>query len=260
MSPRTLTVSAILLIAASSQAIAVPIAHTTHGPESTSLNGSIVAGDLIAGQIATTLAGDQGWHSANTDPADQLPAFTDGAGIRPTGLTGLLNDFPAAGAPVKRIQYEFASPKDVGRIQILTGNNGKDGRVFSTVAISTSNNGGGSFLPLGYFQSDASGTVNTGQWGSTLLAIADSEGGALRSGVTHLAIDLYAVDNTGGQMRDPFDGVNPFTTADDGLSAAFVSPLVFEIDVQVPEPATAALGGTALAALAALRRARRWPR
>ncbi len=32
-------------------------------------------------------------------------------------------------------------------------------------------------------------------------------------------------------MRDPFDGVNPFTGTDDGLNAAFVSPLVWEIDV-----------------------------
>ena len=32
-------------------------------------------------------------------------------------------------------------------------------------------------------------------------------------------------------MRDPFDGINPFTDTDDGLTAAFVSPLVWEIDV-----------------------------
>ena len=32
-------------------------------------------------------------------------------------------------------------------------------------------------------------------------------------------------------MRDPFDGINPFTGTDDGLNAAFVSPLVWEIDV-----------------------------
>jgi hypothetical protein len=32
-------------------------------------------------------------------------------------------------------------------------------------------------------------------------------------------------------MRDPFDGINPFTGTDDFLTAAFVSPLVWEIDV-----------------------------
>ena len=36
-----------------------------------------------------------GWHPANTNPADQLSAFTDGAGMLSSGLTGLLNDnFP----------------------------------------------------------------------------------------------------------------------------------------------------------------------
>ena len=54
-------------------------------------------------------------------------------------------------------------------------------------------------------------------------------------------------------MRDPFDGVNPFTGLDDTLTAAFVSPLVMEIDVfAVPEPAT--LGLLLLGGLAVLRR------
>ena len=48
-------------------------------------------------------------------------------------------------------------------------------------------------------------------------------------------------------MRDPFDGVNPFNAVDGGLSAAFVSPLIWEIDIiEVPEPASViviALGG-----------------
>jgi hypothetical protein len=229
-------------------AVAAPSATTTHGPASTSLDGQIRTSDLIAGLIATELPGDNGWHPANANPADQLPAFTDGVGILASGLTGLLNDFPGAGNPTKRVQYDLAGPSDVGLIQILTGNNGKDGRVFSTSAIYTSTDGS-TFNLLGYFQSDPSGTINSGQWGSTLVKIVDDSGGPLATGVTNIQFDLYSVDNTGGQNRDPYDGVNPFTGADDGLTAAFVSPLVFEIDVAIPEPSTALLVGCGLVAL-----------
>jgi hypothetical protein len=50
--------------------------------------------DLIQGMIATELPGDTGWHPANTNPADQLPVFTDG--LAGGGVAGLLNDFPGA--------------------------------------------------------------------------------------------------------------------------------------------------------------------
>jgi hypothetical protein len=49
--------------------------------------------------------------------------------------------------------------------------------------------------------------------------------------VTHLRFYFYAVSDVNGLMRDPFDGVNAFTGVDDGLAAAYVSPLVREIDV-----------------------------
>lgn len=241
-------------------AAAAPSATTTHGETSTSLNGSIVANDLIAGLIGTELAGDQGWHPANNAPADRLPAFTDGAGILGSGLTGLLNDFPPVGAPAKRVRYDLAGPSDIGQIQILTGNNGRDGRIYSTAVISLSTNNGGSFTPLGYFQSDPSGAVNNdntpgGRQGSTLVSIAESGGGALATGVTNVIFELYAVSNTQGEMQDPFNGVNPFTGADDTLTAAIESPLVFELDViAVPEPATWALGALALVGLVARRR------
>ena len=140
-------------------------------------------------------------------------------------------------APGGRVQYFLGGAKDIQEIQILSGNNGKDGRVFSTTVISASTNGGGSFSTLGYFQSDLSGTVNAGQWGSTLVEITDDAGGPLAAGVTHLIFDFYAVDNTQGELRDPFDGVNPFTGVDDGLNAPIASPLIWEIDViGVPEP------------------------
>jgi hypothetical protein len=188
--------------------------------------------DLLQGLIATELPGDKGWHSVNTDPLDQLPAFTDGEGIRSTGLTGLLADFPGAGMPAKRIEYALTEAHDISEIRIFTGNNGQDGRVFHTYTISFSSDGVSFSLPL-YVQSHASGTLNNSQnnqWRLVLSQLTD-DAGFLAKSVTHLRFDFYSVDNTTGQMRDPFDGVNSFTGLDDGLTFAFVSPLVLEIDV-----------------------------
>jgi hypothetical protein len=232
---------------------AAPTATTVHGAGSTTLSASVAINDLISGLIATEVAGDTGWHPANPasgNPlaAEGLAAFTDD--VNNTGLAGLLNDFPAAGAPTKRIKYDLGGATDIRRIQILSGNDGKDGRVFSTTVIGVSTNGGGSFTTLGYFQSDPSGTVNIGTWGSTLVSITDDGGGPLASGVTHVAFDFYAVDNTQGEMRDPFNGVNPFTGVDDLLTAPISSPLIWEIDViGVPEPS--AIGLLVLGALGA---------
>jgi hypothetical protein len=142
------------------------------------------------------------------------------------------------------VQYELGAPVNIDRIHILSGNNGKDGRVFSTTVVRTSTNGGATFDLLGYFQSDPSGSGNPAppnDFGSTLVEIFDDAGGLLAGGVTDLQFDFYAVSNTAREMRDPFDAANPFTGSDDGIAAAFESPLIFEIDVQgtiIPEPAT----------------------
>jgi hypothetical protein len=237
-------VVAVGLLAGSASALVTST--TQHGPASTSLDGQIAAADLISGQLGVEQPPLNGWHPANTLPADQLPAFTDDLGINPpggSGLTGLLNDFPGPGVPAKTVDYTLGGAKNVASIQVLSGNNGLDGRVFSTTVVEYSTNNGGSFSLLGYFQSDPSGTINNGgPHGSTLVTIFDNASATLIAGATDIRFYLYAVDNTGGQMRDPFDGVNPFTAADDGLSAAFVSPLIFELDVvEVPEPASLAL-------------------
>jgi hypothetical protein len=195
------------------------------------------ATDLIEGMIATELAGDNGWHPALSDPLDKLPAFTDGAGVRATGLTGLLNDFPGAGLPTKRVQYDLLGPTDIDEIRIFSGNNGMDGRVFHTYTVEFSSNNGSDWSTPIYVQSHPSGTINNGDWRVVLSQLSDTAG-PLASAVTNLRFDFYSVDNTLGEMRDPFDGLNPFTGFDDGLTAAFVSPLIWEIDViAVPEPA-----------------------
>ena len=190
--------------------------------------------DLIEGLIPAVLPGDTGWHSVNTDPLDQLPAFTDGIGDRPTGLTGLLNDFPGAGHPAKLIQYALPVPCDIKEIRVFTGNEGRDGRVFHTYTVRFSSDWGQTFTDRIYVQSHPSGTMNNSSfnhWRVVLSQLTNAATGVLAAEVTHLEFNFYAVDNTGGQMRDPYDGVNPFTGVDDGLTAAFVSPLVWEIDV-----------------------------
>jgi PEP-CTERM motif len=240
-----------MLLAMYTPALAAVTSSTQHSTSSTGLDGQIAVGDLISGKIATELPGDMGWHPAVSDPLDKLPAFTDDAGIRGTGLTGLMNDFPGDGNPAKIIRYDFSGPTDIGAIQVLTGNNGRDGRIYSTFAVYTSTDNDATYNLLGYFESDPLGSVNNAntpddvRWGSTLVKVFDNASATLASGVTNMKFNLYAVDNTQGQYVDPFIGVNPFTGLDD-LSGppnpAQASPLVLEIDVlPVPEPASAAL-------------------
>ena len=247
--------ASVLSLCVAASAGAAVTSTTQHGPVGNSLDGLVVAGDLISGLIPVELPGDMGWHPANPAAGNSLlpqglPAFTNDSGE--SGLTGLLNDFPGIGVPTKRVQYTLAGASDIGSIGILTGNDGKDGRVFSTTVVSTSTDGGANFNLLGYFQSDPSGTVNAGTWGSTHVSIFDNASGVMLTGVTDLIFEFYAVDNTQGQMQDPFVGVNPFTGVDDGFTEAVASPLVWEIDVNVPEPASLALLG--LGGLAMLRR------
>lgn len=256
----SLTVVALAATAAS----AAPTMLTTHSTDVHAFDVAIPATDLISGLTGTELMNADpamsvpatAWHGAISDPLDKLPALNDDGGIRPTGLTGLLSDTPGA-APyeyaMKVVQYDLAAAADIGKIQILTGNNGADGRVFSTTIISYSTDNGANFQDLGYFQSDPSGTSNTFGWKSTLVEITDDLSATLLAGVTNIQFHMFAVDNTQNQNRDPYPGINPYTGVDDGLTSPQASPLVFELDViAVPEPASLAL--LALGGLAVLRR------
>ncbi len=215
-------------------------ATTQHAVNDVGLSYAYSNSDILQGLIPTVLPGDLGWHSANpasTDPNDPngLPAFTDGIGDLGSGATGLLNDYPAAGEPAKPIDYDLGEAHDINEIRIFTGNNGNDGRIFSTTAIWTSTNGN-QYTLLGYFQSDSSGTQNNsstpgGPDGATLVRVFRDNASPLAEDVTHLRFYFYAVSDVNGLLRDPFDGVNTFTGVDDGLTAAYVSPLVREIDV-----------------------------
>jgi hypothetical protein len=224
---------------------------TQHDASVTAFDAMLSSTDLIQGKYTDGVDMDilpqdtlgnstlPGWHPANTDPADHQQAFVDGQGIRPeTNLTGLLNDnFPveeASGRPAKVVHYPFDTPVDIGRINILSGNgNNADGRIFSTTWVQYSTDNGFNFNTLGYFQSDPSGSGNTTDM-STFVSIFDDSSSTMVSGVTNIIFNLYSVSNTANEMRDPYDGVNPFTSVDDGIAAAFESPLILEIDVLEP--------------------------
>lgn len=245
---------------------------TTHDHGTLAVPGvpvsSIVAGDLLESATGVQSNPGAGWHGAAPPEPERFQALNDGTGPL-SGLTGLMNDF--AGAPVNTFSYQLAAPSSIDKIQVVTGNFGGDGRIFSTFVVEASTNGGANWFGVGgaggsgYYQSDPSGAINVNGNGAnisgeannpyeeTLVEIFDDGGGYLATGVTDIRFLFFSVDNTGGQMRDPYDGVNPYTGVDDLLSAAFVSPLVWEIDV-TPEPASLVL--VAFGGLALLRRRR----
>lgn len=211
---------------------AEPVIVVTQGEEE-DLGATFSTADLIQGLIAEHLLDDKGWHPVNTDPLDQLAAFTDGIGIRESGLTGLLNDFPPPGRPTKLIRYDLPQAVDVHEIRVFSGNNGRDGRVFHTYTVAFSEDGGETFSPEIYVQSHASGTINTpltSNWRAVLSRLTDTSG-RLATRANSIRFHFYAADNSQGQTRDPFDGVNPYTGADDTFNAPNTSPLIWEIDV-----------------------------
>lgn len=191
-----------------------------------------------------------------------------------SGVTGLLNDFQGptiglAANDVNYFTYSFGGPKGVSDIIVTSGNFGGDGRIFLTFLAEYSTDNGANWTGFGpnsgYFQSDPSGSINVAgnaqnisgdqfdPYEETQVAITRDDRPFLAAGVTDLRFLFFNVDNTQGQNRDPYAGVNPFTGFDDGFTQPATGSLVWEIDV-VPEPATLMLLG--VGAVGLLRRRR----
>ena len=237
---------------------AAPTAVTTHGAENTSLSSMIAVGDLISGQNGVELAGDLGWHPANPAAPNStlpegLPAFTDD--VNNTGLFGLLNDFPPGGRPDQASSVLAGRSEGYQRDSNPVGQQRQGWSRLLDDRYQHVDQWRRQLFDAGILSIDLSGTVNSGQWGSTLVEITNGAGGALATGVTHVIFDFYAVDNSQGELRDPFDGVNPFTGVNDGFNAPISSPLIWEVDViGVPEPTAAALAAMTLVGVAVQRR------
>lgn len=225
---------------------------TVERGEASAITLAPVADDALNGLIATELAGDQGWHPANTAASDQLSAFTDGA--FGGSLHGLLND-PISGStltnpdlPVKTIQFDLPAATDLAELRISSGNIlDSDGRVFLAFTVAASSDFGASFSAPLYVESDPLGVSNLDD--SHLTVSLTSSTGTLFADVTNLQLGFYPVHRNDNVFSDGFSGVNPFTGENDGAEAAFSSPLVREIDaIIVPEPATyaAIIGALAL--------------
>lgn len=277
-----LTLLALVVGAGSAQGAVV--ATTIHSDGGFGNPGTVMAqiasDDLLQqpGVVGVESNAATGWHPA-TPALEKFTTLTDGLG--PTsGLSGLVNDFSPA--PVNMFTYSLPNPTDIGTISLIGGNAGGDGRVFLTFRVEVSTDNGANFVPLGgfvpgvgnnangYYQSDASGSINvsgnaanisgdpSNPYEETRVLLTDTTG-VLAAGVTDIRIGTFDVGNTQGRYQDPYTGVNPFTGVDDGFDAAVEGTLLWEIDVTaaVPEPGTVLLlAGMVVGGVAMRRRLR----
>jgi hypothetical protein len=155
--------------------------------------------DSLSGLVATRLSG--GFHPANANPADQEPAFTDGAGLG--ALTGLLADYPGQNTPAWSGFWVLAggSTVDLREVRVFSGNTGKDGRVFHHydlyVTSDPAPSASSTWAPLRQeVTSAAFGTSNASHSiEATLTRLSDPGGGNLATG-TALRLDFHAVSAT----------------------------------------------------------------
>lgn len=239
---------------------------TFHSSELATLGLDIANDDFLNGDLPSSASGfGADGDGFRTDPpptpkGERFPAYTDGLGPL-SGLTGLLadNEPVQSGRILQTVEYAFGG-YDLVALHIFTGNT--DARTFQAYRVSYLPTGSDTFIGLGnnggYFQSDPSGkTYGTDdRWTATRLF--DDEGGFLAEKVATLRIEFYASGkNVENDARDPFDGVNPFTGTDDGLTPANLGTLVLEVDaIAVPEPSVIGLLGLGAVAIFTLLRRR----
>ncbi len=188
------------------------------------------ATDDLNGNLATVVSG--GWHPANTNPADQQAAFTDGATLG--GLTGLLNDFPGENVPALVARWDLGGQVDLNELRVFSGNNGRDGRVFHHYDVYVTQQTpptSGFTLLANEVTPTAFGGANPASpndYIASLTVLQDALGGKLASAVTGLEIHFYSVSNTARRFDDDWNAGNGDDR--DGNAAAFESPLIFEVD------------------------------
>ena len=188
--------------------------------------------DAINGRVGTTLTG--GFHNVNTDPADQVPAFSDGAGLG--RLTGLLRDFPGRDTPAWSGYWmiDESGPADVYEVRVFSGNADADGRVFHhydvyATADSSPRIASSWTLVAEGILSDELETTNSGDIQATRTSVRGKGGAAIATSVRAMRFDFYAASDTTAKLIDQFDGGE--TRDQDGDPPAFVSPLIYEVDV-----------------------------
>ncbi len=188
--------------------------------------------DPLNGNVATRLSG--GFHPANTMPADQEPAFTDGAGLG--AYTGLLMDYPGQNTPAWSGFWVLAggSPVNLREARVFSGNMGKDGRVFHHYDLYATSDPAPSAASVwtrvkeqvtsaAFGASNASGSIE-----AMLTRLTDPAGGNLATAITGMRLDFYAVSNNDNLFHDDWDACNGADC--DGAAAAFQSPLIYEVD------------------------------
>jgi D-alanyl-D-alanine carboxypeptidase-like protein/SH3 domain-containing protein len=197
----------------------------------TSLSVQPDSNDDINGVTGTKISG--GFHSAVTNANDKEPAFTDGSGLG--SLTGLLMDYPGENTPAWSGYWNLnsGSEVDLTEIRVFAGNAGKDTRVFQhydvyTTSDSTVSSGSTWTLLAEEVKAVAFGTTNS-SWEATLTKVTRSGGQDLAAGVTGIRFDLYAAGDLSSHCVDDWDDGDANDT--DDINAAFVSPLLYEIDV-----------------------------
>lgn len=215
-----------------------PIIERDKKPDPTSLIYTPSDQDAINGQLGTMIVG--GFHPAVTNDADKAPAFTDGAGLG--GLTGLLRDFPGAGVPAWSGFWTLpdGANKGISIIRVYTGNNGKDGRVYQYYDVYVTDDPQPSTsstwtLLLEGVRSANLGEINNDQYAATMTSVTNSAGGNLVDGATAVRFDFFACSDTNKVFIDPFDSGS--SRDEDGASAAYVSPLMYEVDVFLEDAA-----------------------